>query len=178
MEAEENTYFEQFGYQAEESCIEMKLDLGEFQFETFQHKLHPETLSFCYYEGDKTDLLEAVRIVEEDWVQYFLPELPIYVAKKQEKVVGFTILGFDEDTLLSDESKKVGSVGCVGVIPEERNQGIGLALVAYATNELKQKKCDIAWIHYTYLESWYSTLGYNSYLRYWFGKKELNLQTD
>ena len=66
-----STYFEQFGYQAEESCIEMKLDLGEFQLETFQHKLHPETLSFCYYEGDKTDLLEAVRIVEEDWEQYF-----------------------------------------------------------------------------------------------------------
>lgn len=172
----ETSYFERLGYQAKDRCIEMKLDLKQFQLEAFQEKIYPEEISFCYYEGDLDALLEAVRLVEEDWEKYFVLELPIFVAMKQGRVVGFSILGFDEETILSDGSNQVGSIGCVGVIPEARNQGIGLALVAHGTQELKCMGCDISWIHYTYLEQWYEILGYHTFLKYWFGKKELNLQ--
>ena len=172
----ENSYFERLGYKAKDRCIEMKLDLKEFQLETFKENMNPEGISFCYYDGDKTDLLKAVRLVEKEWEQYYVSELPVLVAMKQGKIVGFSILGFDEETLLSDGSNKVGSIGCVGVIPEVRNQGIGLALVAQGTKELQRMQCDVSWIHYTYLEQWYGMLGYHTFLRYWFGEKDLNLQ--
>lgn len=67
----------------------------------------------------------------------------------------------------------MGSVGCVGTIPKKRKLGIGLAMVAKATEELKNHGCDVSWIHFTYLDWWYGRLGYETYLRFWFGYKSL-----
>lgn len=166
-------FWEKLGYQAEESCIEMKLDLHDFIFENQEINLWPEGIEFEYYKDDKNDLLKAVALVDEEWVRYFEEDNLIYIAKKDSEIVGFTILDFNDINVLSTKINKVGSIGCVGVIPSAREQGIGLALVAHGSNELKKHKCDIAFIHYTYLEKWYGKLAYRTFMKYWFGKKNL-----
>lgn len=166
-------FWEKLGYQAEESCIEMKLDLHDFILEEQGINLFPNGIEFEYYIGDHNHLLNAVALVDEEWVNYFEDNDLVFVAKKDSEVVGFTILDFNDINVLSTGWNKVGSIGCVGVIPSFREQGIGLALVAHASNELKKHKCDLSFIHYTYLEKWYGKLGYRTFMNYWFGKKKL-----
>lgn len=166
-------FWKQMGYTAEEGCIEMKLALKEFDLEAQPVSLYPQGVKFEYYIGSLEQLEEAVAEVDEEWVQYFRYEDPKFVATRQGKIIGFTILSYDDENLLCDGKKKVGSIGCVGVIPEEREHGIGLAMVAHATQELKQHGCDEVFIHWTYLEKWYGRLGYRTFLTYWFGEKSL-----
>jgi GNAT superfamily N-acetyltransferase len=169
-----NLFFEKYGYTAENGCLEMVMSLHEYSPERSGILLYPEGITFEYWNNaDKSDLFTAVGEVEEDWVQYYQYDLPIFVAMEHGKCVGFTILSFDDNTLCSYGNNKVGMVGCVGVIPKKRERGIGLAMVAHATQELKKNGCDLSYIHYTYLDQWYGKLGYQSVIWYWFGKKSL-----
>lgn len=166
-------FWKQLGYTAAEGCIEMKLALKQFNLEEQPVSLYPQGVKFEYYIGSPKQLEAAVAEVDEEWVQYFRYDDPKFVATRQGKIVGFAILCYDDENLLCDGKKKVGSIGCVGVIPKERGNGIGLAMVAYATQELKQHGCDEVLIHWTYLEKWYGKLGYRTFLTYWFGRKHL-----
>ncbi|MBH1941509.1 GNAT family N-acetyltransferase [Mobilitalea sibirica] len=170
-----NYFFEKFGYTANNGCLEMVMQLKNYNLEHLNIELYPKNISFEYWtKKDKTELLKAVKEVEEDWVTYFEYDLPIYVAMEHGTCVGFTILSFDDTTLCSNGYNKVGMFGCVGVIPSKRSCGIGLAMVAHGTNELRKNGCDESYIHYTYLDKWYSKLGYQPILWYWFGKKRLD----
>ena len=169
-----NYFFEKCGYTADNGCVEMVMSLNNYCIDNVNVLLNPPNITFEYWnKEDKTELLSAVKEVEEDWVQYFEYASHFYVAMEQGKCVGFTILSFDDLTLCSDGHNKVGKVGCVGVIPSKRKGGIGIAMVAHATNELKKHGCDESYIHYTHLDKWYGKLGYQSILWFWFGKKRI-----
>lgn len=64
---------------------------------------------------------------------------------------------------------KVGGPGCVGTLPEYRNQGIGLIMVERVTQILKEEGFDYSYIHYTGVAPWYGKLGYKTIVR-WTGK--------
>lgn len=167
-------FFEACGYKADHGCLEMTLPLKDYDLKDVTIPLQPDNIVFEYWDReDKSELFAAVRSVEEDWVQYFENAPFIYAAMEEGNCVGFTILSFNDITLQNDGSNKVGMVGCVGVTPDKRKHGIGLAMVAHATNELKKQGCDLSYIHYTYLDWWYGKLGYESFLWYWMGKKTL-----
>lgn len=169
-----NYFFEKCGYSAINGCIEMELQLNDFNLDNLNIDLRPRGITFEYWNNvDKTNLLSAVNEVEEDWVKYFENDGNVFAAIENGKCVGFTILSFDDLTICNNGHNKVGMVGCVGVIPSKRKSGIGLAMVAHATNELKKKGCDISYIHYTYLDKWYGKLGYQTIMWYWFGKKDI-----
>lgn len=168
-----NYFFEKCGYTAENGCVEMELHLKDFDIDNL-NITYPEGISYEYWTNpDKSELYSAVGMVDEEWVKYFKGEVTVFAAMENEKCVGFTILSFDDLTLCNNGSNRVGMVGCVGVIPGKREHGIGLGMVALATNELKKKGCDISYIHYTHLEKWYGKLGYKTIFRYWFGKKDI-----
>lgn len=163
-------YFVKKGYVADSGCLEMKLELDNF---IYQESLSPcpENIQFEYYSGDLDKLLKAVAKVDKEWVRYFKESHSIYVAMDGDEIAAFCILIFDDKTLLCSLGTKVGSIGCVGTVPKKRKQGIGLSMVNKATLELQKHDCDISWIHYTYLDWWYGKLGYETYLRFWFGNK-------
>lgn len=169
-----NYFFEICGYKADHGCLEMIMPLKDYDLKDVSIPLQPDNIVFEYWDReDRSELFAAVRSVEEDWVQYFQNAPFVYTAMEEGSCVGFTILSFNDITLQNDGCNKVGMVGCVGVTPDKRKHGIGLAMVAHATNELKKQGCDLSYIHYTYLDWWYGKLGYESFLWYWMGKKSL-----
>lgn len=119
-------------------------------------------ISFGEYRGELAALRNAVRRVDQDWVQYFKEDGRFYCAFDGETIVAFcglTDMGWFQGL-------HIGGPGCVGTIPEFRRQGIGLEMVRLATEVLRQDGFDLSWIHYTYLPQWYMKLGYQPVLRW------------
>lgn len=173
-EEKHHAFFESCGYHCTGGCVEMQMPLKDVKVEELPVNLHPENITFEYCtEEDKTKLYEAVAQVDEEWVQYFKVNKLFFIAKEKDEIIGFTIVSFDDVTLQSTGTNKVGNIGCVGVIPSKRKYGLGLTLVARSIEELKKQNVDIGYIHFTQLEKWYEKLGYRTFCRFWFGQKEI-----
>lgn len=164
---EYQSFFEEQGYTFE-PYVEMDMWLKDY---TMPQMPMPDGVTFDYYKGSLADLREAVAKVEENWVQYFNEGDCFYCGFQDGKIVSLCILGFDDDWVISDRSMRVGSVGCVGTVPEYREKGIGLAMVAHATQILKEAGCDKSFIHYTALDKWYGRLGYETCMAFALGEK-------
>lgn len=144
--------------------VEMDMPLTEYQVPQMPM---PEDVIFGFYEGGIEKLHEAVAAVEEEWVQYFDVNGKYFCGFVDGEIASFCIVGYDEDCVISEEQVRIGSVGCVGTVPKYREKGIGLYMVALATQELKQAGCDKGFIHYTALEKWYGKLGYESFMSFY-----------
>ena len=168
-----DNFFSKRGYRGTSTCYEMKMDLKDFDINNVSINLNIDDVIFKYNDHPFEDVTCAVAKVQKEWVKFFHDNGSCFIAEKKGKVVGFCNTSFDDPTLVSSSGNQVGNVGCVGVIPSARKAGIGLAMVAYATNELKKHGCTIGHIHYTDLEKWYAKLGYKTYINYWFGYKKL-----
>lgn len=142
---------------------EMSMELADYKFSPMPA---PEGIRFAFYRGDVKKLRKAVGEVDEDWVQYFGEGDCVFCGFDGEKIASFCIVEEDAECLISDGKSKIGSIGCVGTVPAYRKQGIGLFMVALATDYLKQKNCDKAYIHYTHLDHWYGKLGYRTFARF------------
>lgn len=160
-------YFKDQGFRLER-YVEMDMLLSQYQMPYMEV---PEQVAFGFYEGSLEVLHEAVASVEEAWVQYFDEKVKVYCGFIEGEIASFCIVGYDEDCVISEEGVRIGSVGCVGTIPKFRKQGIGLSMVAHATQLLKEAGCDRSFIHYTVLEHWYGWLGYESFMSFYFCKK-------
>lgn len=122
----------------------------------------PNGITFGEYHGELAALQNAVRLVDEDWVQYFQEGYRFYCAFDEEKIIAFCGLS----DMGRFQGLHIGGPGCVGTIPEYRRQGIGLEMVRLATETLRQDGYDLSWIHYTHLAHWYRKLGYQPILRW------------
>lgn len=156
------TYKEQ-GYQLYR-YVEMDMLLSGYRVPDMEI---PVGVSFGFYEGTLDALHKAVAAVEDDWVQYFDGRSKYYCGFVDGEIASFCIVGYDEDCVISEEKVRIGSVGCVGTVPKYRKKGIGLYMVAMATEELKKAGCDKGFIHYTALENWYAKLGYQSFMSFY-----------
>lgn len=166
-------FFENRGYKASNGCIEMKTALSDFSGEKMPE--FPDDVVFGYCSEDRREeLYEAVKKVNPDWIEYFEYGSPVFTAERDGKIAGFCIVDVNADTVISTAKNNVAMIGCVGVVPEQRRHGIGLAMVAKAMLDVKDKGCDEVFIHYTYLDWWYGRLGFKTFLHYWFGKKKLS----
>lgn len=119
-------------------------------------------ITFGEYHGELAALRNAVRRVDEDWVQYFKEGDRFYCAFDGETIAAFCSLA----DMGRVQGFHIGGPGCVGTIPEFRRQGIGLEMVRLATETLRQDGFDLSWIHYTHLAHWYMKLGYQPVLRW------------
>lgn len=122
----------------------------------------PDEITFGEYHGELTVLHDAVRQVDNDWVQYFREGHRFYCAFAKERIVAFCNLA----DMGHYQGLHIGGPGCVGTIPEFRRQSIGLEMVRLATKALRQDGFDLSWIHYTHLAHWYEKLGYQPVLRW------------
>ncbi|MCH5325002.1 MAG: GNAT family N-acetyltransferase [Eubacterium sp.] len=122
----------------------------------------PDGISFGEYHGELAELRDAVRMVDEEWVQYFGEGDRFFCAYAGDKIVAFCCLA----DMGRFNGLHIGGPGCVGAIPEYRRQGIGLEMVRLATETLRQDGYDLSWIHYTHLANWYMKLGYQPVLRW------------
>ncbi len=168
-----HNFFEKKGYRAYNGCLNMVLNLDEFSYSYIGTKYkNPENVVYeIYNDRDYIQLITAVSSVEPKWIAHYTKASDILVAKKEGRIVGFTIYDCDAETLVTAENEKTGALEYVGVIPGERKKGIGINMVAFATQILKNSSCNKAFIYYTCLDKWYSKLGYQDFLWFWMGEK-------
>ena len=162
-------FFEKRGYTFGEEIAEMYGNSGELRLDVKQ----PDGVEFRYEPGGSERLKHAVSAVDEDWVQYF-SDGEIFCAYCGGEIAAFCIVEDDVDCIFSDGTVRVGSVGCVGTVPKFRRQGIGLTMVARASQQLIRSGCGRIFIHYTAVYDWYAKLGYKTGLWVRLGGKELN----
>lgn len=144
--------------------VEMDMLLKHYRVPQMQVS---ENITFGFYGGSMEELHKAVAAVEDDWVQYFDESGRFFCGFADGEIASFCIVGYDEDCVIADGKVRIGSVGCVGTVPKYRKQGIGLYMVALATQELQKAGCDKGFIHYTALEKWYAKLGYESFMSFY-----------
>lgn len=134
--------------------------------------LHPAPeaeADFGFFRG--AGLNEAVSAVEADWVQYF-DRVDVFCGTVDGKIASFCIVDDDVECIFSDGSK-IGSVGCVGTVPEFRRRGIGLKMVELAARELYRRGCGKIFIHYTGVYDWYAKIGFRTGYTELLGGREL-----
>lgn len=163
-------FFEKMGVVFGEAFEEMEMDIREFSFSEYD-LTDEENLSFGFYRGDMAALRSAVSEVDEDWADYFSGD-NIFCAFQGDSVASFCIIDTDIDCLITDEGSRVGSIGCVGTVPKFRRRGIGLKMVAAATDILRSRGMTKCFIHYTAVADWYARLGYKTFLKLYMGNKE------
>ena len=147
---------------------------GEFAemsltLEKYEEKTEPiASVTFGFYHGDVQELKKAVALVDEDWVQYFDEESPVFCAYLGNRIASFCLVEEDSGCMLAVPGSRVGSIGCVGTVPEFRCRGIGLRMVDLATVHLKKEGFDKVYIHYTHVDHLYAKLGYETIARFSF----------
>ena len=143
---------------------EMSLDLA-----AYEEKTHPiADVEFKFFQGNVDDIKKAVALVDDQWVQYFDNNMPIFCGYHEGQIASFCNVDTNADCMISAPGITVGAIGCVGTVPQYRNLGIGLRMVDLATLYLKNKGCDKAYIHYTHIDKWYEKLGYGTFARFSF----------
>lgn len=166
-------FFERFGYRFGGTVAEMSGDTALLKEAEFEPR---EDIRFEFCKIDEK-LINAVREVEEDWAKYFECGDEVFCAVYSGGggggIASFCIVEEDVTCLLSNGRDKVGSIGCVGTVPKFRRRGIGLKMVSLAAEELKKRRCDKIFIHYTHVYDWYARLGFESFLRLRMGAKNL-----
>lgn len=61
---------------------------------------------------------------------------------------------------------KTGQIGCVGVHPDARNKGVGLALIAHAALDLKRRGMERVFIDWVTHVNWYERAGFDVWREY------------
>lgn len=135
----------------------------------YQEKTQPiEGVTYGFYQGPLAELQAAVAAVDPDWVQYFQGNSPVLCGYINGQAVSFCCVEALEDCVLHASGVRVGSIGCVGTVPEHRGRGIGLRMVDLAATELRRQGYDLAHIGYTHIDHWYARLGFETAARFSF----------
>jgi len=96
-----------------------------------------------------------------------------YAEDKNKDIVG-TIFVFSADSRSAKEHQiwkqllgdDMGGICCLGVRKDMRQKGVGLALAAYSTEMLRDRKVNNVYVGYTWLVDWYGKLGYKVWRQY------------
>lgn len=177
METMSHRFFEKRGYQAYNGCLSMYIFTEDFSYSEFQLRNEfPCGLSFDVQKDRfSTEVIDMVRTVEPNWLRYCEDSKgkTVITAEYAGKKAGFVIAETDTHTIITEDGCKTGLIGYAGVIPEKRNRGIGLNMIAWTTEYMKSEGCTEVFISYTSLDQWYAKAGYQEYLWYWMGEKKL-----
>ncbi len=150
-------FFEKHGYVSDWTSYNMVLEKNDFTPE----KIHPAPLGTVFRlakESDLPKLLDAVKAAEPEWLPLFEHEHgDVLIAEYNGELVGFEMLG-KGSTFCGNE--QAGYIGCVGVIPKARRQGIGLSMVAEGAARLFSNGCYRIELLYVELIDWYGRLGF------------------
>lgn len=124
---------------------------------------------FGFYTG--SGLEQSVASVDPDWVQYF-DGGEVFCGFSGGQIASFCIIEDDVECLFSDGSR-IGSIGCVGTVPEFRRKGIGLKMVELAARELYRRGCGKIFIHYTGVYDWYAKIGFKTGIMMYLSHKDI-----
>jgi beta-N-acetylhexosaminidase len=123
----------------------------------------------------ENDAAEVIGLQERHfpyWAEFYEERMTrgsrVLVARAGKPILGACMVDVpDEHDFLWPEvvPGAVGAIGCVGVDPQYRGRGIGLAMVARACELLASGGAEVCYCGYTNLTDWYAQLGF----RHWRG---------
>lgn len=166
-EAGAHRFFETHGFVHTGFTYDMSLDLdGLDRMPPF-----PDGIEFRISAPDAA-LLDAVKAVEKSWCAvYESTDEDVLCAMDGEAIAGFCIPA--AWNRFFGGRREVGSISCVGVLPEYRRRGIGLAMTASAARYLRDEGCTCAELLYTSIPQWYAKIGFTPIHRLWMGEKRI-----
>jgi ribosomal protein S18 acetylase RimI-like enzyme len=136
-------------------------------------RVEPEVRFELAGPGDAGEIVELQQRNFPYWIaiyerQVALPKT-ILVARLGGRIVGTcTVEGPAERDFLWQGlvDGPVGEFGAVGVDPQARGAGIGLAMVARACELLSERGAETCYCAYTYVPDWYGKLGFTHWRTY------------
>ncbi|MCL2717887.1 MAG: GNAT family N-acetyltransferase [Lachnospiraceae bacterium] len=164
-------FFEKYGYTAPETTMNMGLKLADFDFRELNLP-EPDDVTFRLAgKADKKALDIAIEDADSSWHQFFVDyEDPVMLAVSGQKIIGFQMLE-PYGARFRREHEKNGCIGCVGIIKEARERGIGRRMVAEGICWLKEQGCVEIELLYVGMIGWYEKLGFRPVSYQWMGKK-------
>lgn len=171
-------FFEHRGYTAAWTSVNMLLPLQGYDPASVSIPPAPQELSFRLLEEEDTPrLLQAVENAQHYWLDCFHDYHGLVLgAELNGKLVGFEMVD-PEGGRFIPSSHKVGSIGCVGVVKEAREQGIGMQMVLEGIKWLQRQGSGSVELLYVALVDWYRKLGFQVNQRQWMGQKALEKET-
>lgn len=166
-------FFRKRGYTSDWTSVNMKLDLRTFNTDKLTIPSCPDDVSFRYATGDdRNELLEAVGTVQPNWLKYYeKDDVSVLLAVRNGAIAGFEIVS-PQKAKFHFDGEISGSIGCVGVLPSQRRNGIGLRMAAAGLGELKKHGCTMSELICVELVDWYAQLGFEIMHRQWMGYKK------
>lgn len=164
------------------TAADMARDIRQYETPAWVYERASETplrFEVCA-EADVYPLFAFVKREYADWYNHYsiVANLGDYhdvlLAKDEDgTIIGALILGSPQSTpyrlhsrwsdLLGAES---GSIGAVLIAEAVRRRGIGLALVAWGVETLRDRGCSVCHIGWTWLVEWYGRLGFDVWQTY------------
>ena len=179
-EEDPRPFFENRGYKAEWASADLTMPTAFLHtpgFQALEQSLPPcpkEVYFRLARPEDENALLAAVEQVDSPWVPFYREtSTPVMLACREEDILGFALADPKANALFARSGEQMGAIGCVGVVPAARENGVGLQMVREATFFLAGKGCEEIHIGYTHLAYWYARLGYRVRMEFWMGEKEL-----
>ncbi|KAL5001120.1 acyl-CoA N-acyltransferase [Aspergillus recurvatus] len=87
--------------------------------------------------------------------------------------VGWTLMLSPSSSLLQSNwampsvcGSNIGLIGCVGIDKEHRKSGVGIALVAHALRDMKDRGIEGVFVDWVSVEGFYEKIGFNTWARY------------
>ena len=178
-------FFRRAGFELEETSYDLIQNISNFH-------ASPETLRCCENYSvklqvlglnDSNDFLKFELKYFPEWHKYFENSIAkdrhsdVLIARKGEQVIGSVLLSIVPDCPGAHWNEflgpKLGAFGILGVVPEHREHGVGLALATYATETLRDRGVQNCFLHWTWLRDWYGKLGFKVWEEYKMGRIKL-----
>jgi ribosomal protein S18 acetylase RimI-like enzyme len=171
LEGEGVSFFEGRGYEKDWISCDMIVDLHTFKRRTELEC--PDTENVIRRRGeDEADVRKARECGERlGWGEVFSGAPYLIVAECDGQIIGGVAV--DEGCLFPVSLPETGSFGCLGVLEQYRDKGIGMKLCQEALCVLRDSGRSACHIGYTWLDWWYEKTGAHKYMSYWIGKKQL-----
>ena len=165
-------FFVKRGYSADWISTNMSIDLEKFSADALNIPPAPENIVYRFADAtDKESLFAAIENAKSAWKPVYETCVdPVYVAVCDGNVIGFEVLS-PKGGRFGGANEKVGCIGCVGVVPSEREKGIGRQMVVKGMEWLKAQNCTSIELRYVEIVDWYRKIGFQPTRLQWMGEK-------
>jgi len=175
-------FFTKNGWQFTHTSVDMTLPLAEYVYpnKLFENLATKGIQLKQLSENQASKLLAFEKTNFPEWLPYF--STAVETGRLKDILIAISTAGEIQGSALIEQNpakwkklgSKIGDIGCVGVAVEARNQGIGLALAAQGTKQIKDAGCETAFLGWTWLIDWYGKLGYKVWSAYQMGSKSIS----
>ena len=178
-------FFQTLGWTEVERSFDLTRSLDDYQTPAWVwEKLHGLELDFVFANeaGLEKEAIDFVSAEYPAWAIYFVEAIgegrarDVLLARRtgSAEILGACLVDDPVQRWAQRLCQPVGAPGCFLTGQVVRDRGIGMALVALATETLQARGCRTSFIGWTWLVDWYGKLGYKIWQEYIMSWMDLN----